>query len=66
MSKQNKTQFVPVRMTPDELEALQQLADERCCSVGAVMRWAVRVAIMGERKDIAMQNATIHANRVAK
>jgi hypothetical protein len=43
---ERKTEFVPVRMTAGEVAALRCIADERSCSVGAVVRWAVRKAAM--------------------
>ena len=43
-----KTEFVPVRMTPAEAAALRAVANERSCSVGAVMRWAVKTAMLGD------------------
>lgn len=44
----NKTEFVPVQMTPAEREALQAVANERSCSVGAVVRWAVRRSVIDD------------------
>jgi hypothetical protein len=41
-----KKAYVPVLMEPAELAALRGMADERSCSVGAVVRWAVRKAVM--------------------
>ena len=37
-----------VRFTPAELAALRSVADERSCSVGAVVRWAVRQMLAEE------------------
>lgn len=37
-----------VRFTPAELAALRNMADERSCSVGAVVRWAVRRAVLAD------------------
>lgn len=42
------TEYVPVKMTPAELAALRSMADERSCSVGAVVRWAVRKAVLAD------------------
>ena len=43
---ENKSLMHNVRFTPAELAALRSMADERSCSVGAVVRWAVRKAVM--------------------
>jgi hypothetical protein len=43
-----KTAYVPVLMEPAELAALRSVADERSCSVGAVVRWAIRRAVIEE------------------
>lgn len=51
------TEFLSVRFSPDERNALQLIADERTCSMGAVLRWAVHVALLGEPSDAAMQTA---------
>lgn len=40
--------YVPVRMEPAVLDTLRGIADERSCSVGAVVRWAVRKAVLAE------------------
>ena len=45
----NKTEYVTMRMTPAEAEALRAVAKERSCSVGAVVRWSVHVALLNER-----------------
>lgn len=45
---ERKSEFVPVRMTTAELAALKAVANERSCSVGAVMRWAVKTAVIGD------------------
>ena len=45
---QRMTEYVPVKMTPAELAALREVADERSCSVGAVVRWAVRKAVLAD------------------
>lgn len=45
---ERKTEFVPCRMTTAELAALKAVANERSCSVGAVMRWAVKTAVIGD------------------
>lgn len=37
-----------VRFTPAELAALRSVADERSCSVVAVVRWAVRQMLAEE------------------
>lgn len=42
-----RTELLGVRMTAAELAALRNVADERCCSVGAVVRWAVKAAVIG-------------------
>jgi len=39
---ETRTQMFNIRFTPAELAALRSVADERSCSVGAVVRWAVR------------------------
>jgi hypothetical protein len=44
----SKTEYVPVLMEPAELAALRDVATERSCSVGAVVRWAVRKAVIDE------------------
>ena len=43
---QRMSEYVPVKMTPTEVAALRSLADERSCSVAAVVRWAVRKAMI--------------------
>lgn len=48
---QRMTEYVPVKMTPAELAALRGMADERSCSVGAVVRWAVRKAVLADPPD---------------
>ena len=48
---ERKTEYVPVKMTPAELTALRSVADERSCSVGAVVRWAVRKAVLADPPD---------------
>ena len=45
-----KKAYVPVLMEPAELAALRSVADERSCSVGAVVRWAVRKAVIDPPK----------------
>lgn len=52
-----RTEFVGVRLTPDEYAKVDALAKERTCSIGAVLRWAVHVAVMGEQGNAALQNA---------
>lgn len=44
----SRTKFLGVRMTNDELAALRMMADERSCSVGAVVRWAVRKSVLAD------------------
>lgn len=44
----NKSLMHNVRFTPAELEALRGVATERSCSVGAVVRWAVKTAVLEE------------------
>lgn len=44
----SKSELFSMRMTPAEAAALRALANERSCSVGAVMRWAVKVAVIGD------------------
>ena len=39
---ERKNAYVPVLMTPAELAALRSAASARSCSVGAVVRWAIR------------------------
>lgn len=46
--REYKTEFVTMRMTPTELAALQAVANERSCSVGAVVRWAVRRSVIDD------------------
>ena len=58
--------YVQIRMMPIEAESLQQLADDHCCSVSAMVRWVVRQHVMGERSDVALQNAIAQTNGVAK
>ena len=43
-----KSEFVPVRMTPAEAAALRAVANERSCSVGAVIRWAVKSSVLAD------------------
>lgn len=43
---ENKSLMRNVRFTPTELAALRSMADERSCSVGAVVRWAVRKMVL--------------------
>lgn len=45
---ESKTLMRNVRFTPAELAALQAVANERSCSVGAVVRWAVKSAVIGD------------------
>ena len=45
---ETKTLMHNIRFTPAELAALRSIADERSCSVGAVVRWAVRKAAMAD------------------
>lgn len=45
---ERKTVYVPVLMEAAEHAALRSVADERSCSVGAVVRWAVREALAKE------------------
>ena len=44
----SKTELFSMRMTPAEAAALRALANERSCSVGAVMRWAIKTAVIGD------------------
>ena len=53
---QRMTEYVPVRMTPAELAMLREVAEDRSCSVGAVVRWAVRKAVI--EKCCATQEVT--------
>ena len=46
-----KSEALRFRMTPAELAALRSMAEERSCSVGAVVRWAVREAIIKQRSN---------------
>lgn len=50
---ENKTLMRNVRFTPAELAALRSMADERSCSVGAVVRWAVRKAVIADQAATA-------------
>lgn len=43
--------FLGVRLTNDELAAVRGLALERSCSAGAVVRWAVRCAVLAETPE---------------
>lgn len=45
---ESKTLMRNVRFTPAELAALQAVANERSCSVGAVVRWAIKSAVIGD------------------
>ena len=51
-----KKAYVPVLMEPAELAALRSVADERSCSVGAVVRWAVRKAVFDPPGSVATKN----------
>ena len=53
---ENKTLIHGVRFTPAELAALRSMAEDRSCSVGAVVRWAVRKAVI--EKCCATQEVT--------
>lgn len=44
----SKTEAFTLRMTPAEAAALRAVANERSCSVGAVMRWAIKSAVIGD------------------
>ena len=48
---EKKTEFVPVRMTPTEVAVLKAVANERSCSVGSVLRWAVKTAVLKDSPD---------------
>ena len=52
----SKSQMHNVRFTPTELAALRSMADERSCSVGAVVRWAVRKAVLADPPDPHKKN----------
>ena len=52
-----------VRFTPMELAALRSVADERSCSVGAVVRWAVRKAVLADPTD-SRQNESKEAPKI--
>ena len=43
-----KSEALRVRVTPGELTALRSMAEDRSCSVGAVVRWAVRKAVLAD------------------
>lgn len=45
---ESKTLMHNIRFSPGELAALRSMADERSCSVGAVVRWAVRKAVIAD------------------
>ena len=45
---ESKTLMHNIRFTPADLAALRSMADERSCSVGAVVRWAVRKAVIAD------------------
>lgn len=45
---ERRTEFVPVRMTPAEAAVLRAVANERSCSVGAVLRWSIKAALLGD------------------
>ena len=53
--REHKTELVSMRMTPAELEAVRAVANERSCSVGAVMRWAVKKAVIEDPPSSRMQ-----------
>jgi hypothetical protein len=48
---ESKSQMRSIRFTPAELAALRSVADERSCSVGAVVRWAVKAAVIGDQPN---------------
>ena len=48
---ETRTEFLGLRITPADLAALRSVADERSCSVGAVVRWAVRKAVLADPPD---------------
>ena len=51
-----KSEALRVRMTPAELAMLREVAEDRSCSVGAVVRWAVRKVVI--EKCCAAQEVT--------
>lgn len=52
MSTQRGRQFyTPVLLGADEHAAVRSIADERSCSIGAVLRWAVRKALLADPPD---------------
>ena len=46
--REKRTELIAVRLTQAERAALEHLAGERTASMGSVLRWAVRTAVMGE------------------
>ena len=58
---ENKSLMRNVRFTPGELATLQRVADERSCSVGAVVRAAVKATYIdppGARKNEGYANVS--------
>ena len=45
---ETKTLMRNVRFSPAELAMLRSMAEDRSCSVGAVVRWAVRKAVLSD------------------
>jgi hypothetical protein len=43
-----RTEATRIRLTPAELADLRSMADERSCSVSAVVRWAIKAALQSE------------------
>jgi hypothetical protein len=56
LMNENKSLMRNVRFTPAELAALRSMADERSCSVGAVVRWAVRKAVIADPPGRVQKN----------
>lgn len=48
-----RTDYLPVRISPEERSIVQSIADDRCTSVSAVIRWAIHTVARQEAQRIA-------------
>lgn len=46
--RRTQTEYVGFWVMPSELEVIQRVAEDRCCSTSAVIRWAIRKALASE------------------
>ncbi len=58
--KASKSYVQNVRFSPSELSELRRVAEERCTSVGSVVRWAVKATVLSDPPENELrESATV-------